>query len=198
MNKGDEKWSSENIRGDHIIWISNHTTSSTSSSTTDKTDDNSISNNHSEYTREKYPSISDLVDKLHILKDELSTSCNLVTHYTTTQLARYPENGHYVRHKDAFFGSSSSLPSRQLTVIYYLNPAWTEEQQGCLRLFCKKEEHSMGYEGVEGVKKGVEGSESYLDVLPLMDRLIVFQSKLIDHEVRKTLQPRFAATMWIY
>ncbi len=90
------------------------------------------------------------------------------------QLARYAGAGErYVRHRDAFGGPGN----RRLTAILYLNPGWRPEHGGQLRL------HVGG---------GV------LDVEPVLDRLIVFLSERLEHEVLPARAPRYAATAWFY
>ncbi|HLE44005.1 MAG TPA: 2OG-Fe(II) oxygenase [Methylomirabilota bacterium] len=40
--------------------------------------------------------------------------------------------------------------------------------------------------------------EGPLDVAPVLDRLVVFLSERLDHEVLPTLAPRRAVTAWFY
>lgn len=87
------------------------------------------------------------------------------------QLAHYPGTGAgYQRHRDAFPGDDN----RRLTAICYLNPGWTPTHGGQLRLCC----------------------EPAVELEPRLDRLVVFRSEVIEHEVRPSLADRFAVTAW--
>lgn len=90
------------------------------------------------------------------------------------QLAHYPGGGaRYVRHRDAFPGQSN----RRVTAIYYANPDWRLEHGGVLRLY---------------------PDEAPLDVAPTLDRLVVFLSERLEHEVLPAHAPRLALTAWFY
>lgn len=86
------------------------------------------------------------------------------------QLARYQAGGKYARHLDAFPGQDN----RRLTAIVYLNEAWAPEHGGHLRVF---------------------GKEPVL-VEPRLDRLVVFRSELIEHEVTEAHAERWALAAW--
>ena len=74
---------------------------------------------------------------------------------------------------DAFVGGTT----RRLTCLYYLNPNWVHDDGGCLRLYLKNETK---------------------DVEPILDRLVIFQSRTVEHEVLPANSPRYAITMWFY
>jgi SM-20-related protein len=94
------------------------------------------------------------------------TSCEI-------QVARYPGAGEgYVRHVDSFAGP---LASRRMTAIVYLNAGWQHSDGGQLRL------HLAG---------------GPVDVEPLLDRLVVFLSDRVEHEVLPARAPRLAITAW--
>jgi len=84
-----------------------------------------------------------------------------------------------VRHLDAYEGSST----RRVTCIYYINPYWKEEDGGQLRIF---------HEGAQGVK------EEFDDIAPCGNRLLIFQSRQLEHEVLPTYFERYALTVWFY
>jgi SM-20-related protein len=86
------------------------------------------------------------------------------------QLARFPPGAHYVRHRDAFPGQDN----RRLTAIVYLNEAWVEASGGDLLLHV----------------------EPPRQVAPVLDRLVVFRSELVEHEVLETRAERWALTAW--
>ena len=64
---------------------------------------------------------------------------------------------------------------RMLSYCYYLNDTWTEAAGGCLRM---------------------AGSPPR-DVAPLLDRLVVFRSDTVRHEVLPTMERRFSLTGWL-
>jgi SM-20-related protein len=88
------------------------------------------------------------------------------------QLARYPGGGaRYERHRDAFSGG----PSRRLTAIYYLNDGWSPADGGALR---------------------IHADDGAVDLAPTIDRLVVFLSERLEHEVLPAFAPRLAITAW--
>jgi SM-20-related protein len=90
------------------------------------------------------------------------------------QLAHYPGGGaHYVRHRDAFPGQAN----RRVTAIFYANPDWRPEHGGLLRLYLE---------------------EGTVEVAPTLDRLVVFLSERLEHEVLPAHAPRLALTAWYY
>lgn len=92
-----------------------------------------------------------------------------------TQIALYSGDGaQYDRHRDAFHGKSS----RTLTAIYYPNIHWEPAHGGQLRVFFSED--------------NVE------DIDPVADRLVVFLSEILDHQVLPTFAPRAALTAWFY
>jgi SM-20-related protein len=86
------------------------------------------------------------------------------------QLARYAPGGHYARHRDAFPGDDN----RRVTAIVYLNERWEPAHGGQLRLHV----------------------EPPMDIEPMLDRLVVFRSQLIEHEVLSAHAERWALTAW--
>lgn len=88
------------------------------------------------------------------------------------QLAHYAPGTHYQRHRDAFPGDDN----RRLTAIVYLNPGWRPEHGGQLRLYTPEP----------------------VDVEPLADRLVVFLSERLEHEVLTSHADRYTVTAWFY
>ncbi len=110
------------------------------------------------------------------LRDALNRQAYLAVDRMEVQIARYPGDGAaYDRHRDAFVALPGARPNRRVTAIYYANPAWTPEAGGVLRL---------------------HDPEGLVDVAPVLDRLLVFLSERIDHEVLPALAPRCAVTAW--
>src|SRR5262249_17455392 len=87
------------------------------------------------------------------------------------QVARYQIGAAYPRHLDAFRGGLS----RRVTAIWYLNPDWSGG--GELRLHL---------------------DEGPRDIAPINDRLVVFLSEKLEHEVLPAASERWAVTAWYY
>jgi SM-20-related protein len=120
------------------------------------------------------PALAGLCAAFGELRDGLNRSAYLGLDRFEVQVAHYPGDGAaYQRHRDAFPGQAN----RRLSAIYYPNPAWQPEHGGCLQL------HLPG------------GS---VDVAPVLDRLVVFLSERVEHEVRPARAPRWAVTAWFY
>jgi SM-20-related protein len=110
------------------------------------------------------------------LRDALNREAYLGLDKMEIQIARYPGGGAaYSRHRDAFPAPPGGRPNRRVTVIYYANPGWRSEDGGALRLHV------------------AEGS---IDVAPVLDRLLVFLSERVEHEVLPARVPRCAVTAW--
>jgi SM-20-related protein len=120
------------------------------------------------------PALARLCARFGALRDGLNRAAYLGLDRFDVQVARYPGGGAaYRRHRDAFPGPAN----RRLTAIYYANPGWQPAHGGCLRL------HLSG---------------GAVDVEPVLDRLVVFLSERIEHEVLPALASRWAVTAWFY
>jgi SM-20-related protein len=118
--------------------------------------------------------LADLRARFAGLREALSRDAWLGLGRTELQLARYPGDGAgYRRHLDAPPGWAG----RRATAIYYANPGWRPEHGGCLRLHLPS---------------------GPLDVAPALDRLVVFLSERVEHEVLPTFAPRLAVTAWFH
>ena len=89
--------------------------------------------------------------------------------------ARYRVGDFYKRHVDAFVGQSN----RKLSVVFYLNDEWTEEDGGELWVY----EDEMAKEPFE-------------QVLPKKGRLVAFLSERFPHEVRPSHKTRHSIAAW--
>lgn len=119
------------------------------------------------------PALAAVRDRFDELRRAINESAWLGLRRCDVQLARYPGGGAaYARHRDAFQGSQS----RVLTALCYLNPDWRPEHGGVLRLHL----------------------DPPIDVEPRLDRLVVFLSERIEHEVLPAFAPRYAAAAWYY
>jgi len=122
------------------------------------------------------PAIGAIIDAFDALRTALNETAYLGLTRFDVQLARYAPGGRYVRHRDAH-GIHTGLTQRRLvTAILYLNPAWTPADGGQLRIY--------------------PDPDPATDIPPLSDRLVVFLSPRIDHEVLPSSTRRFALTAW--
>ncbi len=121
-------------------------------------------------------SVSSLCDRFDRLLDDLNRRAYLGLRRYDLQLARYRVAGaRYARHSDAF----RARLRRRVTAIYYVNPDWRAEDGGELRVYG-------------------EGGGSPIDIEPLLDRMVVFLSDRVNHEVLPSFRERTALTAWYY
>lgn len=104
------------------------------------------------------------------LRVELNTRAYLGLVTTEVQLGHFGVGGTYVRHLDAFTGQ----PGRVITAIWYANPDWQAAHGGRLRVW----------------------DPDQRELEPLLDRLVVFRSADVAHEVETCNRERFAITAW--
>ena len=126
-------------------------------------------------------SVRQVLLQLDALRRDLNDCAHFNSLRMESQLALYPGNGtRYIRHRDAPVDSSSPTNGpahRRLTVIYYANPGWKEEHGGHLRIFLPTGE---------------------MDIAPLPDRLLMFYSSWLEHEVLPSFAPRVAISSFFY
>lgn len=123
---------------------------------------------------EATPALRGLLHTLEGVRDEVNRGAYLGLRRYEVQVARYEHGAGYTRHLDAFPGG----PNRTLTAVYYLNEGWLPEHGGALRAY-------------------PEGAEP-VEVAPLLDRLLVFLSARLEHEVLPSWADRLAVTAWFY
>jgi SM-20-related protein len=118
------------------------------------------------------PGIATLFERFEAIRSALNRGAYLGLRRFEVQLARYGGGAAvYARHRDAFAGANE----RVATAIYYLNPSWSTADGGALRLHL---------------------AEGPVDVAPLLDRLVLFLSERVEHEVLPVHHPRLAITAW--
>lgn len=102
------------------------------------------------------------------LNRELMTALvELEAHY-----AIYPPGARYSRHRDRFRDDDA----RVISVVLYLNDAWTARDGGVLRVYLPE--------------------DSALEVFPHGGTLVAFASDRFEHEVLPATRPRVAITGW--
>lgn len=120
------------------------------------------------------PALTTLRARLVALGAALRARAHLALGPAEIQLARYPGHGAgYPRHRDAF--RDALPPRRRVTATVYLNRDWVPEAGGLLRLYL---------------------TDGPRDVEPRLDRLVVFLSERVEHEVLPSYAPRWAVTAW--
>jgi SM-20-related protein len=171
MNRGDQTWGNEDIRGDSLCWIT------------------------PELCQEKG------LTNLQLFLSRILTECALcfeeilrLKNDYNFQFALYPGKGEgYHRHRDAFPTTASSTSvSRQLTCILYLNRDWETSDGGQLRVFTNPGvtinggDDAFDFWGLHGC-----------DIYPTFGRLVIFRSALVEHAVLPCFYERMALTLWI-
>ncbi|KAA3652806.1 MAG: 2OG-Fe(II) oxygenase [Bacteroidetes bacterium] len=90
--------------------------------------------------------------------------------------AHYPAGTFYKRHLDLLKLSDH----RKLSFVFYLNPNWQKGDGGELLLYLKENE-----------------SEKTISVDPILGRLVIFRSELLEHEVALANKSRYSITGWM-
>lgn len=91
--------------------------------------------------------------------------------------AVYPgESTRYIKHTD----NSALTDGRRLTTLLYLNKEWQPEHGGCLRVF----------------EPGMESVRVRRDIEPRWNRLVIFWSDEVPHEVLPSFRDRVAVSIW--
>eukprot|EP00930_Biecheleria_cincta_P084016 TRINITY_DN73514_c0_g1_i1.p1 TRINITY_DN73514_c0_g1~~TRINITY_DN73514_c0_g1_i1.p1 ORF type:complete len:847 (+),score=143.12 TRINITY_DN73514_c0_g1_i1:74-2614(+) len=142
-----------------------------------------------------YKDLDVILVQLARLRRELDEVCSLGSKQMQVMVARYPGNGaRYARHLDALPEHVAAGNARRLTCLYYANPNWKDSDGGSLRLHLPASAGTT----IPG-SQPLEGSDSYfLDVEPVLDRLVIFGSAWLEHEVLPTHTDRYTMTAWIY
>lgn len=91
--------------------------------------------------------------------------------------AVYPEGTFYKRHLDTFQNDDR----RKLSIVCYLNEEdWQPEYGGELVIYTHE-----------------NGQETEKVVYPFPGRVVVFESQVLEHEVKPVKQPRYSITGWL-
>lgn len=90
--------------------------------------------------------------------------------------AHYPAGTFYKRHLDLLKLSDH----RKLSFVFYLNPNWQKGDGGELLLY--------------PIKEDIERTET---VNPVLGRLVVFRSEVLEHEVALSNKSRYSITGWM-
>ncbi len=116
-------------------------------------------------------------NKLNSLIEYLNKTCFLGILQKEFHYALYPEGTFYKRHCDTFQNDDR----RKLSLVCYLNNEdWKPENGGELVIY--KEEN-----GIEVAK----------NIFPLPGRVVIFESQMLEHEVKPVKTPRLSITGWL-
>jgi len=113
-------------------------------------------------------------DKIEHFTDYLNRTCFLGIQEREFHYALYPIGTFYKRHLDTFQNDDS----RKLSIVCYLNDEdWLPEYGGELVIY-------------------KEGEED-INIYPLRGRMVVFESQVLEHEVKPVKQERLSITGWL-
>jgi len=116
-------------------------------------------------------------DKVNDLIQYLNRTCYMGINEKEFHYALYPEGTFYKRHLDTFQNDSR----RKLSMVCYLNDEdWKQEYGGELTIYLDE-----------------DGKETALDIYPVQGRMVVFESQILEHEVKPVKQERLSITGWL-
>jgi SM-20-related protein len=115
--------------------------------------------------------------KINDFVNYLNRTCYMGISEKEFHYAVYPEGTFYKRHLDTFQNDSR----RKLSMVCYLNDEdWQPEYGGELTIYLND-----------------NGSEKAIDVYPMQGRMVIFESQLLEHEVRPVKRERLSITGWL-
>ncbi len=115
--------------------------------------------------------------KLNDFKDYLNRTCFMGINEKEFHYAVYPEGTFYKRHLDTFQNDSR----RRLSMVCYLNAEdWKPEYGGELTIYLNE-----------------NGHEKSIGVYPVQGRMVVFESQVLEHEVKPVKRERLSITGWL-
>ena len=155
--------------------------------------------------------------------DTSTTEESVGGYYTAHYDSSYYDDGNSNLFEIGLLGylRSRYLRHRYITCILYLNPNWQPTDGGCLRIYtsvknkntitntasCINRSQSKNYNNDdddddsygadEDTTTNTNNDQPYVDIEPIGGRLILFSSRLIKHEVRRTYAPRIACSVWL-
>lgn len=109
--------------------------------------------------------------------DYLNRTCYMGIADSEFHYAVYPPGTSYRRHLDTFQNDSR----RKLSIVCYLNDEdWKPEYGGELAIYLND-----------------IGNEKVLNVYPLQGRMVIFESMVLEHEVKPVNRERLSITGWL-
>jgi SM-20-related protein len=117
------------------------------------------------------------LDKVDHLVGYLNRTCFLGIARSEFHYAIYPPGSYYQRHLDVFQNDDR----RKLSLVCYLNePDWRPEDGGNLVLY-----------------PGSEQGGGEVMIAPTPGRLVIFESQVLEHEVKPASRERLSLTGWL-
>lgn len=123
--------------------------------------------------REEDDSIMNYFNRIDQMIALLKRHCFLPISGSEFHFAHYPKGSFYEKHLDQFTGRGNRL----MSVVFYMNEEWMAADAGELKLYL-----SNGKEEV---------------VAPVANRLVLFKSDQVPHEVLPTHVSRYSLTGWL-
>lgn len=118
-------------------------------------------------------------DRIKDFSQYLNRTCYMGIARQEFHYAVYPPGAFYKRHLDTFQNDSS----RKLSIVCYLNDEdWQPEYGGELAIYLPQPDGN---------------AEKCVDVYPLAGRVVVFESQLLEHEVKPVKRERLSITGWL-
>lgn len=115
--------------------------------------------------------------RINDLANYLNKTCFLGIMYREFHYALYPEGTFYKRHLDTFQNDDR----RKLSMVCYLNDTnWQPVDKGELVLYTRE--------------NGIELSKN---IQPLSGRMVIFESQVLEHEVKPAKRDRLSITGWL-
>lgn len=116
-------------------------------------------------------------DKINDVANYLNKTCFMGILFKEFHYALYPKGTFYKRHLDTFQNDDR----RKLSVVCYLNEErWLPEYGGELVLYLSQER-----------------KETQKTIFPLSGRIVIFESQVLEHEVKTVQHKRMSITGWL-
>ncbi|MGI9526855.1 MAG: 2OG-Fe(II) oxygenase [Weeksellaceae bacterium] len=122
--------------------------------------------------RKKDPAMASWFEYIEEIKAKLNRYCYLSLSGDEFHFAHYPKGSFYKKHLDQF----KKRNNRLITVLLYLNDHWEPQDEGQLVVY---------------------KDEDQLKINPLGNRLVLFKSDTLYHEVLPTKNGRKSLTGWL-
>ena len=121
-----------------------------------------------------HPSVFPMLDMIETLQENLRQQLFLPLQENESHFAVYPPGAYYVKHLDCHRNQNNRI----LTFILYLNRRnWSKTNGGQLRMYMNEQE--------------------IMDINPIGNRLVLFDSSAFYHEVLPATRPRMSYTGWM-
>ena len=161
VGHGASRQRASGIRSDRICWFNVDHANHTNDSIPEEDDDGVVPG----------PAVQRYLSALDVTRVAIARSCFLSLAHIELHAACYEPGTRYAAHVDTFRDDER----RVISVCYYLNEEWRDDDGGFLRLH----------------------TQPPVDVAPRFDRLVIFRSGTMLHEVLPVRRRRFSMTGWM-